>query len=353
MTLRQGGQYKLGKTLSTVIDFWPRQHGNLSVTVTTHPDYHMYRQHGNLSVTVTTHPDYHMYRQHGNLALSAGDPAMQSGSGRGGQRGLLAVVGMLIVFLDHWCPCRAREALYVAAGKPAVQSSQEGKQGAELAVDGDTTNTYLHCQHTALAITVDHWWMVDLKGFYDVRSVTIFNPATHGERLRNFDVEVFMVNPLNDRAARAHLCYHEEGPVGSGEAIGRFCYRLTRGRYVRIFLPGNTTTPTALHVCEVGVYGYVPDLTSTKYAHTADRKAGGVLLQSVTVPGATRCLLACDSHLACSAVNLAPPKPSTRRALGGVSTLTRVCELLTFGGINQPSGLVRAHAWDFYAVTDY
>ena len=71
-----------------------------------------------------------------------------------------------------------------------------------------------------------------------------------GERLQNFDIEVFTQNPMALAEPKHETCYHYVGPMGSGVTELLVCSRPIRGRYVRITMP---SVGLPMHMCEVEV----------------------------------------------------------------------------------------------------
>ena len=71
-----------------------------------------------------------------------------------------------------------------------------------------------------------------------------------GERLRDFDVHVYMENPMINPSAPGTLCIHYDGPMAGGVTEKLICSNgPIRGRFVRV-----TNTPgEPLLLCEVQV----------------------------------------------------------------------------------------------------
>jgi hypothetical protein len=63
----------------------------------------------------------------------------------------------------------------VAAGKQAYQSSTAYGGEASRAVDGNTDGAFFSGSVTHTDAGPSEWWMVDLGGSYDIRSITVFN----------------------------------------------------------------------------------------------------------------------------------------------------------------------------------
>ena len=63
--------------------------------------------------------------------------------------------------------------MLLSAGKPSVQSSTEGSQSSDLAVDGSTSSQANTCATSAKQGA--QYWQVDLGETYQIVNVTVIN----------------------------------------------------------------------------------------------------------------------------------------------------------------------------------
>ncbi|XP_076464826.1 uncharacterized protein LOC143296679 [Babylonia areolata] len=235
----------------------------------------------------------------------------------------------------------------VALHKPAAQSSVDPEfpsLTADKAVDGNQNTFVSECQHTERpASPQPQWWLVDLQAFHEITSVTITNRGDCcGWRLHDFDIQVFMVNPIKTVNARIHLCYHYIGAMADGAVENLQCHQPVRGRYVRINMD---LSNEPINICEVAVWARLASpATISLFMRTPGRQAEGTVLGEVMTHHPFNCLTSCMSDVTCSAVNVGP---ETLTSAGW----SHVCQLLAFGGIGQPDTTVPDHGWTFYSIT--
>ena len=99
-------------------------------------------------------------------------------------------------------------------------------------------------------------------GWEEKRKDKEITPLSHihffdstGGRLHDFDVRVYMENPMINPSAPGTLCIHYDGPMAGGVTEELVCcYGPTTGRFVRV-----TNTPgEPLALCEVQVMAVQP-----------------------------------------------------------------------------------------------
>ncbi|XP_056012192.1 pentraxin fusion protein-like [Ostrea edulis] len=139
----------------------------------------------------------------------------------------------------------------VASKKPTSMSSiYDQTQLSENAVDGvvvcPTSRHYL--THTRR----EHnpWFKIDLQQMFDIMSVLMYARQDCCEPGRFKNV---MVTVSNDD--QYHACGFYPGPTYKHDRISVLCESLSRGRFVTLAMDLEPGTTTALHVCEVQVYG--------------------------------------------------------------------------------------------------
>ncbi|XP_033747960.1 uncharacterized protein LOC117332978 [Pecten maximus] len=142
----------------------------------------------------------------------------------------------------------------IALNKPTTQSSLRAGGVAGQAVDGNLNPAYdaSSCTHTD-ASDNKPWWQVDLGDVYSINHVSIQNRLHHGDRLKEFIVEISEINAIapDGHFKNSKLCYnYTEAHVPDAELRTLSCPTDTVGRYLRI-----TKSFSRLTLCEVIVEG--------------------------------------------------------------------------------------------------
>ena len=164
----------------------------------------------------------------------------------------------------------------VAKGKTAKQSSDGvGEAGvASKAVDGNTsghwtannTNSFTHTNEEN-----NPWWEVDLGSFYDISEIRIWNRTDCcQERLQDFHI---MVSEEPISAISTSLFQFKAGAQTFAAGSESMLLRGNRkGRYVRVFIPGNKKT---LSLAEVEIKGTPTSGVNIAKGKTARQSSGG------------------------------------------------------------------------------
>lgn len=159
---------------------------------------------------------------------------------------LLALIALLPLALSA-------QSSNVAKGKTTRQSSESSGGAAARAVDGNTNNTWGGGSITHTTDENDPWWEVDLGGVHDISEIKIWNRTDDccWNRLQNFYVMV-SESPISANSTTANQ--YAQGPLSftSATETNKSLKKNTAGRYVRIFIPGNTKV---LSLAEVEVVG--------------------------------------------------------------------------------------------------
>ncbi|XP_041379470.1 uncharacterized protein LOC121392198 isoform X2 [Gigantopelta aegis] len=83
---------------------------------------------------------------------------------------------------------------------------------------------------------MEPWWMVDLRGYFDIHDVIVtnFTYSNLWRRLHSFTIDVFMENPIGCARATPVQCYNRNDTLGRGETVQFKCRSPVIGRFVRI-----------------------------------------------------------------------------------------------------------------------
>ncbi|XP_035673202.1 uncharacterized protein LOC118413777 [Branchiostoma floridae] len=140
----------------------------------------------------------------------------------------------------------------VARGKPASQSSTDGSNNADLAVDGEKGTSVPEGQCTLTNAETGPWWQVDLGRDWPVSTVRVLNRGDCcGRLLQNFEVRIKGEWQSWESSEICGTPYDQK--PANGQSITVDCRRPIVGRHVRIQLPERSDTDV-LSVCEVEVF---------------------------------------------------------------------------------------------------
>ncbi|XP_035663812.1 uncharacterized protein LOC118407442 [Branchiostoma floridae] len=140
----------------------------------------------------------------------------------------------------------------VALGKPASQSSTDGSNTADLAVDGEKGTSVPDGQCTLTNAEIDPWWEVALERDWPISTVRVLNRGDCcGRLLENFEVRIKGEWQSWESSEICGTPYRQK--LSNGQSITVDCGRPIVGRHVRIQLPARSDTDV-LSVCEVEVY---------------------------------------------------------------------------------------------------
>ncbi|XP_041346818.1 fucolectin-5-like isoform X2 [Gigantopelta aegis] len=138
----------------------------------------------------------------------------------------------------------------VAFQKPATMSTVHTI--ASGAVDGDTAS----CATTKNG-DMEQWWMVDLRGYFDIHDVIIANCDDEYSwlYLHSFTIDVFKENPIGCAGANPIQCYNRTDLLGRDETVQFKCRSPVIGRFVRIKKWRMMSESETLILCDVQVLG--------------------------------------------------------------------------------------------------
>ncbi|XP_077791029.1 uncharacterized protein LOC114605560 [Podarcis muralis] len=159
---------------------------------------------------------------------------------------------------------RAPPVLNVALEGEASQSSTYNQLGvAKNAIDGSTSTNYMRRSCTHTDIELNPWWAVDLKGEFDVSSISITNREDCcADRLDGAEIRIG--NSFENGGSANPRCATITS-LGAGETRNYNCGGF-KGQYVTLTIPGTQY----LTLCEVQVFGVKvdssghPDIPSEK-----------------------------------------------------------------------------------------
>lgn len=140
----------------------------------------------------------------------------------------------------------------LATGRTVTQSSTYGSWSAQQAIDFNPgfTNSWSACSSTD--IQTNPWWRVDLNSVYRVNRVVITNRLDYcAERINGTEIRIgnSLENDDNSNPTCAVI-----SSIPAGVSSNYTCSDM-EGRYVNLFIPGNSRFLT---LCEVEVYGEGP-----------------------------------------------------------------------------------------------
>ncbi|XP_046565789.1 fucolectin-like [Haliotis rubra] len=147
----------------------------------------------------------------------------------------------------------------VAKGKTTNASSVWGHQPS-VAVDGSNSSAWSSGSCFAVAHgDFSPWWQVDLGHLYLFVEVRVTSRGDCcPERLHDFALDVYQVNPLVDPNASPQLCYMYNGAVTQhGKTVALQCTSTVTGRYLRISGTKTNNNHDILQFCEVQVFGFI------------------------------------------------------------------------------------------------
>ncbi len=145
----------------------------------------------------------------------------------------------------------------IALGKKARQSSDKYNQGAAAnAVDGNKTGKWTFDSSNTITHTNDQkdpWWEVDLGATYDISKIEIWNRTDEccWNRLQNFYIMV-SENPIAANSTTENQFIGGAHQFTTVKHPSMILDGKKRGRYVRIFIPGENKV---LSLTEVEVFG--------------------------------------------------------------------------------------------------
>ncbi len=146
----------------------------------------------------------------------------------------------------------------IAKGKTAKQSTTAYNQigAASNAVDGNTNGMWSHNNNNSITHTSEDnnpWWEVDLGAVYDISKIKIWNRADAccWNRLQNFHVMV-SESPISANSTTENQFISGAHSFTAADQTSLILEGNIKGRYVRIFLPGNKKV---LSLTEVEVFG--------------------------------------------------------------------------------------------------
>ncbi|XP_041379168.1 uncharacterized protein LOC121391693 isoform X1 [Gigantopelta aegis] len=114
----------------------------------------------------------------------------------------------------------------VAFQKPATMSTVIDVYAiASHAVDG---YTYI-CAQTNYS-DMEPWWMVDLRGYFDIHDVNVTSVYDWLWNLHSFTIDVFTENPIGCARATPVQCYNRTDAQEPGETIQFECRSPVIGR---------------------------------------------------------------------------------------------------------------------------
>ncbi|XP_067678692.1 uncharacterized protein [Haliotis asinina] len=146
----------------------------------------------------------------------------------------------------------------VAKGKTTNASSYFRNSPSSVAVDGDINAVWSVGSCFAVA-NGDHspWWQVDLAVIYAIVEVRVTSRQDCcPQRLHDFALDVYHVDPLVDPTASSQLCYMYNGAVTQpGKTVAIQCTSTVIGRYLRISGKKTMNNQDILQFCEVQVFG--------------------------------------------------------------------------------------------------
>ena len=168
------------------------------------------------------------------------------------------------------------DAINVAQGKVATQSSTGWGGSADKAVDGNTDGVYADGSVTHTQYDANAWWQVDLGGLYQIDVINIWNRTDAGQgRLDDFYV---FVSDVPFTSTDLTTTMNQDGiwsrhvVVSGGPCPNVSLATDTVGRYVRIQLADTDY----LSLAEVRVFGEAVMLgTSVAQGQTATQSSTG------------------------------------------------------------------------------
>ncbi|XP_046562562.1 fucolectin-1-like [Haliotis rubra] len=144
-----------------------------------------------------------------------------------------------------------------ALRKPTTSSTVQ-YQGPSVAVDGKNGTHW--DSHSCFSVNFsdrDHWWQVDLQYQVLVKMITVSSRSDCcPERLHDFSVDVYDIDPSVNPHAIAKQCYFYSGNVTSpGVTVTVTCTRPVNGRYLRLTGKNRRDNGDVLQFCEIQVFG--------------------------------------------------------------------------------------------------
>ncbi|XP_050970700.1 fucolectin-1-like isoform X1 [Labeo rohita] len=145
----------------------------------------------------------------------------------------------------------------LATGRTVTQSSTYGTWFAEHAIDFSPDSSMFWSSCSSTDVQTNPWWMVDLHYIYRVSRVVITNRLDCCPEQIN-GAEIRIGNSLENNGNNNPLCTVISS-IPAGVSSTYLCNNM-EGRYVNLFIPGDSKILT---LCEVEVYGegpFFPDL---------------------------------------------------------------------------------------------
>ncbi|XP_071081783.1 uncharacterized protein [Haliotis cracherodii] len=146
----------------------------------------------------------------------------------------------------------------LALNKPTKSSSTFPGSHHENLVDG---SPYLDwksgsCFASTSADQIP-WWQVDLENTYSITNVKVSTRLDFsGDRLHDFNLEVFSDDPTINTEAQSRMCYFHKGLVaGLGKTKTIPCTEPVVGRFLRLTSTAKRDRGDLLQLCEVEVFG--------------------------------------------------------------------------------------------------
>ncbi|XP_067658301.1 uncharacterized protein [Haliotis asinina] len=150
----------------------------------------------------------------------------------------------------------------IAKGKPASASSTWPFDAVPpgAAVDGDVNAAWASgsCFATNNG-DFSPWWQVDFQDTYIVVEVRVTSRIVRPERLHDFSIDVYRIDPVGTPGVSPQLCYMYDGAVTEpGMTVAVQCTSRVTGRYMRLCGKKTINTEDVFQFCEVQVFGFTP-----------------------------------------------------------------------------------------------
>ncbi|XP_067663161.1 fucolectin-1-like [Haliotis asinina] len=249
-------------------------------------------------------------------------------------------MGLCVIVFHIYC---AQAEINLAENKPSNASSG-GASAGSLLNDGQPELTSWSSGSCLALDESDPWWQVDLQGKVMVTEVRVTSRGDCcPERLRDFSVDVYDINPSMYPTAAPHSCLYYPGSVTTrGVTLTLPCDNAVTGRFLRVSgeISGHHSDPFQL--CEVQVFGVQTSRLTTcaSFVRYEGKRFNTPPSSTMTFGsnGRAACASECERDIACAGFNI--------RYQSTVNILSEVmCELINEATI---SAQVLDASWDCY-----